>query len=156
MMDEQADWALPLAVVAAVVALTLAGVLGLAVAEADPTPAATATLAAEAGAPDVDATGTDALLGFAAGSARLPDDAAALLGPLADEARAAPAAQRVVVQAGHDGSPAGVALAGQRAQAVLHALQAHGVSRQRLLLADPAPPGASAAVGPQQVQAALR
>ena len=148
-MDEQSDWAAPLAVVAAVVALTLGGVLTLAVSQAGPAE----PLALEANASEPEAPVAQAQLGFAPDSARLPADAQAQLGPLADEARAAPPAQRLFINAGHDGSPAGLALAQQRSQALRHALEANGVPPQRL---QRLPDAAGRALPPHEVQVRLR
>ena len=76
---------------------------------------------------------------FAAGSADLPSDASEKLARVADAARAT-AGSSVLISGYHDatGSAAKNAeLAKQRALAVRHALEANGVSPERLMMSKP-------------------
>ena len=147
-MDEHSDWAAPLAAAAAVVALTLGGVLTLAISQAGPE----APVAAQA-EPEPAADPAQAVLQFAPGSPQLPAEAQAQLGPLADALRAAPEVQRLYLNAWHDGSAAGLALAEQRTQALRHALEANGVPPQRL---QRMPASAGQTLPPDAAQVLLR
>lgn len=121
-----------LILVTAVVALVVAGVLGLGVAKARHATPAAARLA-QATAP------TTLKLYFDTGSAQLPPDAQPLLDQAAERARASMAA--VVTVSGFvdaSGDPqANAELARQRADAVRHALEANGVPPHAIQLSKP-------------------
>ena len=124
-----------LGVIAAVVALVIAGVLTLSISRSGPpkapkAPAQAAAAPAAAAAPRVY---------FEVDSDALPGDAAELLARVAEEARAKPGAA-VLISGFHDasGDPEHNAdLAKRRAQAVRHALEANGVAPAQLVLDKP-------------------
>ena len=131
--DDAQNYAL--AVIAAVVALVIAGVLTLSISRSGPpkapkAPAQAAAAPAAAAAPRVY---------FEVDSDALPGDAAELLARVAEEARAKPGAA-VLISGFHDasGDPEHNAdLAKRRAQAVRHALEANGVAPAQLVLDKP-------------------
>ena len=131
--DDAQNYAL--AVIAAVVALVIAGVLTLSISRSGPpkapkAPAQAAAAPAAAAAPRVY---------FEVDSDALPVDAAELLARVAEEARAKPGAA-VLISGFHDasGDPEHNAdLAKRRAQAVRHALEANGVAPAQLVLDKP-------------------
>ncbi len=131
--DDAQNYAL--AVIAAVVALVIAGVLTLSISRSGPpkapkAPAQAAAAPAAAAAPRVH---------FEVDSDALPGDAAELLARVAEEARAKPGAA-VLISGFHDasGDPEHNAdLAKRRAQAVRHALEANGVAPAQLVLDKP-------------------
>lgn len=131
--DDAQNYAL--AVIAAVVALVIAGVLTLSISRSGPpkapkAPAQAAAAPAAAAAPRVY---------FDVDSDALPGDAAELLARVAEEARAKPGAA-VLISGFHDasGDPEHNAdLAKRRAQAVRHALEANGVAPAQLVLDKP-------------------
>lgn len=142
-MDEQdSGTAVALIAVALSLSLVLALVLGLALRQqrlaAAPLPALQAA-GAMPSTPDPQAP--NASLQFAAGAAQLLPGAAGLLENLAIEARST--GLRVIIQAYAEGQ--GLALAAQRADALAHALESHGVARQQLMPMPPQPlPGKDA------------
>ena len=131
--DDAQNYAL--AVIAAVVALVIAGVLTLSISRSGPpkapkAPAQAAAAPAAAAAPRVY---------FEVDSDALPGDAAELLARVAEEARAKPGAA-VLISGFHDasGDPEHNAdLAKRRAQAVRHAPEANGVAPAQLVLDKP-------------------
>ena len=156
-MSTDNDDAVPLALflAAGVAAAVVAGVIALAifakpasappaksaaVAVAAPAAGTTAPAAAPAAAPaPVMAVNSAENLYFAVGSADLPSDAGETLARVADSARAT-AGSSVLISGYHDatGSAAKNAeLAKQRALAVRHALEANGVSPDRLQMSKP-------------------
>jgi outer membrane protein OmpA-like peptidoglycan-associated protein len=136
--DDTQNYAL--AVVAGVVALVIAGVIAL---------AASTVMGAKAAAPAaelappvaaVEAAGAPERLYFDVGSPDLPADASEVLARVAEAARAG-AGATVLISGFHDasGDPAQNAeLAKNRALAVRHALEANGVSPDRLVMSKPA------------------
>lgn len=123
-----------LMLVAVLVTLVVAGVVGLGVAtvRADRPPA---TPLAQDGAAPVPALGEPVPLYFAPGSAALPADSGELLAATAELARSGPGT--VVFIAPVQAASRDLAL--QRAQAVRHALEANGVSPGRMQVQAPMP-----------------
>jgi outer membrane protein OmpA-like peptidoglycan-associated protein len=149
-MSEAADdnQNLVLGIVFALIAAIVAGVITLAtsrlfadrpMAPAAPPATAVAPMApAVVEAPAPIGPALDKLY-FEVGSAALPADAGAVLTKVADDARAG--TQLVLISGFHDasGDPAANAeLAKNRALAVRHALEANGVSPDRLVMSKPA------------------
>ena len=146
-MSTDNDDAVPLALflAAGVAAAVIAGVMAIAI-FARPVSASAAKAAAvavgapaPAPAPAEMAVNSAENLYFAAGSADLPSDASEKLARVADAARAT-AGSSVLISGYHDatGSAAKNAeLAKQRAFAVRHALEANGVSPERLMMSKP-------------------
>ena len=161
-MSTDNDDAVPLALflAAGVAAAVIAGVIAVAVfakpgsavapepptaamVELTPTPTA-ALLAAPAPAPTPAPTPKMAMnsaenLYFAVGSADLPSDAIEKLARVADAARSTVGAS-VLISGYHDatgGAAKNAELAKQRALAVRHALEANGVSPERLMMSKP-------------------
>ena len=158
-MSTDNDDAVPLALflAAGVAAAVIAGVIAIAVfAKPASAPAAKAqaarlvpnavptavpaamTVAAPAAAATMEVNSAENLY-FAVGSADLPFDASEKLARVADAARAT-AGRSVLISGYHDatGSAAKNAeLAKQRALAVRHALEANGVSPERLMMSKP-------------------
>lgn len=127
--DEMQKYAL--GAVAGVVALVLAGVIGLAVSRLLHAPRAAAATA-------VAAVPAAERVYFEVGQSSLPLEAADVLARVAEAARASGAT--VLVSGYHDASgdaAANAELAKRRAQAVQHALEANGVAPDRLQLAKP-------------------
>jgi outer membrane protein OmpA-like peptidoglycan-associated protein len=123
-----------LILITVLVALVVAGVVGLGVAKSRHRPPATA-----AAVPAREVVQTDFKLYFQTGSATLPPDAQRALGPAADVARARPGTA-VVVSGFHDASgdaAANAELAKERALAVRHALEANGVEARAIVLSKP-------------------
>jgi outer membrane protein OmpA-like peptidoglycan-associated protein len=131
--DDAQNYAL--GVIAAVVALVIAGVLTLSISRSGPPqapkpPAQAAAEPAAAMAPRVY---------FEVDSDALPADAAEVLARVAEEARAKPGVA-VLISGFHDASgnaEHNADLAKRRAQAVRHALEANGVSSAQLVLDKP-------------------
>lgn len=131
--DDAQNYAL--GVIAAVVALVIAGVLTLSISRSGPPkapkpPAQAAAEPAAAMAPRVY---------FEVDSDALPADAAEVLARVAEEARAKPGVA-VLISGFHDASgnaEHNADLAKRRAQAVRHALEANGVSPAQLVLDKP-------------------
>ncbi len=122
-----------LGVIAAVVALVIAGVLGLSVSRAGAPKAAKP--APTAAAPAADAP----RVYFEVDSDALPADAAAVLASVAEAARAKPGAA-VLISGFHDASgnaEHNADLAKRGAQAVRHALEANGLALDHLVLDKP-------------------
>ena len=148
-MSTDNDDAVPLALflAAGVAAAVTAGVMAIAI-FARPVSASAAKAAAvavgapapaPAPAPAEMAVNSAENLYFAAGSADLPSDASEKLARVADAARAT-AGSSVLISGYHDatGSAAKNAeLAKQRAFTVRHALEANGVSPERLMMSKP-------------------
>jgi outer membrane protein OmpA-like peptidoglycan-associated protein len=151
--DETQTYAL--GAVAGIIGLVVAGVIALAASTllrtpSSPPAAAPAAVAAEVNSalppamPAADARAAAAApierLYFDVGSPTLPGDAAEVLARVADAARASAGAS-VLISGFHDasGDPAQNAeLAKNRALAVRHALEANGVSPERLVMSKPA------------------
>lgn len=127
-----------LMVLAGVVALVLGGVLALA-ASKGPGGSTAASRAATAAASLHAGGEPDGRVHFGPGSAALPAEASETLVRVADSARAQ-SGKIVLISSYHDadGDAASHAeLAGRRAQAVRHALEANGVAADRLVLDKP-------------------
>ena len=144
-MSTDNDDAVPLALflAAGVAAAVIAGVMAIAIfarpVSASAAKAAAVAVGAPAPAPAEMAVNSAENLYFAAGSADLPSDASEKLARVADAARAT-AGSSVLISGYHDatGSAAKNAeLAKQRALAVRHALEANGVSPERLMMSKP-------------------
>ena len=144
-MSTDNDDAVPLALflAAGVAAAVIAGVMAIAIfarpVSASAAKAAAVAVGAPAPAPAEMAVNSAENLYFAAGSADLPSDASEKLARVADAARAT-AGSSVLISGYHDatGSAAKNAeLAKQRAFAVRHALEANGVSPERLMMSKP-------------------
>ena len=141
-MNEQIDEAqsYALMVLAGLVALVIGGVLALAIwstqramPPAKPTAAASAVVSADASAPE-------ARVYFETGSDALSNEAQAALAQAADAARA-DGSRSVLISGFHDASgdaSQNAELAKKRAIAVRHALEANGVTPDRLVLDKPA------------------
>ena len=134
--DDSQNYALM--VLAGVVTLVIAGVLALAAykgmgGSAKPkTPANAAATLSVVGEPD-------GRIYFALGSDALPAEASEILARVADSARMQ-SGKVVLISGFHDASgdaATNAALAGKRAQAVRHALEANGVAPDRLALDKP-------------------
>ena len=148
-MSTDNDDAVPLALflAAGVAAAVIAGVMAIAIFARPVSASAAKAVAVAAGAPAPApapapaemAVNSAENLYFAAGSADLPSDASEKLARVADAARAT-AGSSVLISGYHDatGSAAKNAeLAKQRALAVRHALEANGVSPERLMMSKP-------------------
>ena len=144
-MSTDNDDAVPLALflAAGVAAAVIAGVMAIAIfarpVSASAAKAAAVAVGAPAPAPAEMAVNSAENLYFAAGSADLPSDASEKLARVADAARAT-AGSSVLISGYHDatGSAAKNAeLAKQRAFTVRHALEANGVSPERLMMSKP-------------------
>ena len=144
-MNDQNDDAqfYALMVLAGVVAMVIAGVIALAVSttkEHSPDKLATAATAAEQANPSkVDAAVPDGRIYFETGSAALPASATEVLTVVADAARVSPD-KSVLISGYHDATgdaAQNAQLAKDRALAVRHALEANGVSPDRLVLDKP-------------------
>jgi outer membrane protein OmpA-like peptidoglycan-associated protein len=120
-----------LLLVAVLVTLVVAGVVGLGVATAR----ADRPAVAQDGAAPQPALGDPVTLYFAPGSAALPTEANELLAATAELARSGPGAMVRIVPA----QAASRELAVQRGQAVRHALEANGVSPGLMQVQDPLP-----------------
>jgi len=128
--DEMQKYAL--GAVAGVVALVLAGVIGLAASRLLHAPRAAAPSAATPAAPAAER------VYFEVGQSSLPVEASDVLARVAEAARAS--GGTVLISGYHDASgdaAANAELAKRRAQAVQHALEANGVAPDRLQLAKP-------------------
>jgi len=128
--DEMQKYAL--GAVAGVVALVLAGVIGLAASRLLHAPRAAAPVAATPAAPAAER------VYFEVGQSSLPVEASDVLARVAEAARAS--GGTVLISGYHDASgdaAANAELAKRRAQAVQHALEANGVAPDRLQLAKP-------------------
>ena len=145
-MNEQNDEAqsYALMVLAGLVALVIGGVLALAIFStqlAKPLPAATApTSAAAAAMASADAAEPEARVYFETGSDALTNEAQAALTRAADAARA-DGSKSLLISGFHDASgdaAQNAELAKKRAIAVRHALEANGVTPDRLVLDKPA------------------
>lgn len=145
-MNEQNDEAqsYALMVLAGLVALVIGGVLALAIfstQRAKPLPAATApTSAAAAAMASADAAEPEARVYFETGSDALTNEAQAALTRAADAARA-DGSKSLLISGFHDASgdaAQNAELAKKRAIAVRHALEANGVTPDRLVLDKPA------------------
>ena len=148
-MSTDNDDAVPLALflAAGVAAAVIAGVMAIAIFARPVSASAAKAVAVAAGAPAPApapapaemAVNSAENLYFAAGSADLPSDASEKLARVADAARATTGSS-VLISGYHDatGSAAKNAeLAKQRALAVRHALEANGVSPERLMMSKP-------------------
>ena len=141
-MNEQIDEAqsYALMVLAGLVALVIGGVLALAIWSAQrATPPARPTASASAVA-SADASAPEAHVYFETGSDALSNEAQAALAQAADAARA-DGSKSVLISGFHDASgdaSQNAELAKKRAIAVRHALEANGVTPDRLVLDKPA------------------
>ena len=145
-MNEQNDEAqsYALMVLAGLLALVIGGVLALAVFSSQraksPTKAAVPTSAAAAVLASADAAEPEARVYFETGSEALSNDAQAALTRAADAARA-DGSKSLLISGFHDASGDAAQneeLAKRRAIAVRHALEANGVTPDRLVLDKPA------------------
>ena len=144
-MNDQNDDAqsYALMVLAGVVAMVIAGVIALAVSTTKgraPAESANVATAAEQASPSKgDAAVPDGRIYFETGSAALPPSATDVLTLVADAARASPG-KSVLISGYHDATgdaAQNAQLAKERALAVRHALEANGVSPDRLVLDKP-------------------
>lgn len=140
--DEAQSYALM--VLAGLVALVIAGVLALAISStqrAKPAAKGAATGSTAAAAmPSADAAAPDARVYFETGSDALSNEAQAALASAADAARA-DGSKSLLISGFHDASgdaAQNAELAKKRAIAVRHALEANGVTPDRLVLDKPA------------------
>jgi len=133
--DEMQKYAL--GAVAGVVALVLAGVIGLAASRLLHAPRAAGPVAATPAAAAPAAAAAERVY-FEIGQSSLPVEASDVLARVAEAARAS--GGTVLISGYHDASgdaAANAELAKRRAQAVQHALEANGVAPDRLQLAKP-------------------
>ena len=164
-MNEQNDEAqsYALMVLAGLVALVIGGVLALAISSTQrakpPAKAAAPTSAAAAAMASADAAEPEARVYFETGSDVLSNDAQAALTRAADAARA-DGSKSLLISGFHDASgdaAQNAELAKKRAIAVRHALEANGVTPDRLVLDKPAlTAGGSDARAARRVDVRLR
>ncbi|MBC8057173.1 MAG: OmpA family protein [Rhizobiales bacterium] len=134
--DETQNYALM--VLAGVVTLVIAGVLGLAVTKGSGSGSGGMT-AANAAAAQIVAGAPEGRVYFAIGSDALPAESSAVLVKVADAARME-SGKVVLISGFHDASgdaAANAELAKKRALAVRHALEANGVAPDRLVMDKP-------------------
>jgi outer membrane protein OmpA-like peptidoglycan-associated protein len=145
-MNEQNDEAqsYALMVLAGLIALVIGGVLALAIFSTQrakpPAKVAAPTSATAAAMASADATGLQARVYFETGSDALSNEAQAALASAADAARA-DGSKSLLISGFHDASgdaAQNAELAKKRALAVRHALEANGVTPDRLVLDKPA------------------
>lgn len=136
--DEAQSYALM--VLAGVVALVIAGVLALAISSTQAAKLAAPTSATDAAVPSADAVAPQARVYFETGSDALSNEAQAALASTADAARA-DGSKSLLISGFHDASgdaAQNAELAKMRALAVRHAIEANGVTPDRLVLDKPA------------------